>query len=140
MKSKKEEQTRGETTEVKGLNTIFLFAFFCAFLAAGIIHTLGYRMVASAIALPIVFLAITIPVFRKSREFEKADKDEMFNLAYGKICADMINSEVWAVLIIAFFLYRWGIPDYIVLAFVGSVIYGYTFFRYYRWLKRGSEK
>jgi len=139
MKSDKEEQKRGETTEVKGLGSIFLFAFFSAFLTAGIIHTLGYRM-AAIIAAIIIFLAITIPVFRKSREFEKADKDEMFNLAYGMICADIIDSEVWTVLIIAFFLYRWGIPDYIVLAFVGALIYGYTFLRYHRWLKKGSEK
>jgi len=107
MKSDKEEQKRGETTEVKGLGSIFLFAFFSAFLTAGIIHTLGYRM-AAIIAAIIIFLAITIPVFRKSREFEKADKDEMFNLAYGMICADIIDSEVWTVLIIAFFFIAGG--------------------------------
>jgi hypothetical protein len=139
MISDKEEQTRGETTEVKGLNAIFLFAFFCAFLAAGILRTRGYRM-SAVIAAFIIFLAITIPVFRKSREFEKANRDEMLDLAYGKICADIIDSEVWAVLIIAFFLYCWEIPDYIVLTYVGAVIYGYVFFRYHRWLKKESEK
>lgn len=136
--SENKENVKEEIAKVKGLGSVYWFASFCMLLVAGILYALGYRMVAG-IAAPVVFLAITIPALRKSREFEKANKDEMFNLAYGKICAHLVDSAVWMLLplIIALYLFP-EIPAYIVLAFVEAVIYGSVFFRYCRWL--GGDK
>jgi hypothetical protein len=131
-----EEKNEGEeVTKIKGLGGIWWFAAFCAILAAGILYALGYMM-AAGMAAPAVFLAITIPALMKQREFRKADRDEMFDFVYGKMCAHIIDSAGILLLALAIILYTFpDIPGYIALAFVGAVIYGDIFFRYLKLLR-----
>ena len=139
MKSNK-ENAREEIAKVKGMNSAWWFAVFCTALVSEILYIQNYK-IAAGVSAPVVFLAITIPVFFKEREFRRANKDEMFDLAYGKICASIIDSAgaLFLALVILLNLFP-AIPAYIVLAFVGALIYGTVFFRYYRWLKGGVEK
>jgi MFS family permease len=136
-----EKKRENETMDkIKGLGSAWWFALFCTLLVGGILDNFGYRK-AMVILGPAVFLAILIPVLLKHEEFRKANRDEMFDFAYGKICVRIVNSIVWIFFPLTIVLYSFPeIPAYIALPFVGALIYGANFFLYYRWINEGGKK
>ena len=122
------------------IRTAFSAGFFASITAGVILGVLGYMLFGTIVAFGGGIFCIVFINKMMTKEIQVERRDEMLQHTYAK--ARVLTFQITFPAFAAAFAFVTFISDvlaYIALTFVGALIYGDSFFFYYKWLKKGGE-